>query len=75
MPPTVGDRAGKDPVTENGTALAFGVGVGASDSSGICHSTLMPGASRLMTIMVRVLVRPLVGLDASDANSVTIGDA
>lgn len=43
-------------------ALAFGVGVGASDSSGMCHSTPMPGASQLMTIIVRVLVRPLVRL-------------
>jgi len=40
----VGDHAGKDPVTENGTALAFGVGVGVSDSSSMCYSTLMLGA-------------------------------
>lgn len=38
-------RVGKDPVTENGTALAFGVGVGASDSSGTCRSILMLDAS------------------------------
>lgn len=52
-------RAGKDPVTENGTALAFGVGVGASNSS-ICHSILILSASQLMTIIARVYVFVLV---------------
>lgn len=42
-------------MTENGTALAFGVGVGASDSS-ICHSTLILGASQFMTIIINVFL-------------------